>query len=364
MTRLNAATFITLALLVSACLPLPATPQATATASPTRPPATTPTPPPTATPPPLADAGFLNKPAEASLRLVSYNVNWDSIFPLNDPHSHDLRYFDRSESFVRIMAALQPDVLCLQEINPNREAAEVAAYLDAALDAEGNQTWSAVLVRDTLIASRYPLAAAGLEMPVSRNIYGLEQAAALVDLPGEPDLFLICSHFSAGGNIADERMRQRQADALMGYLRQAQVAALNAGTPIAVLGDFNLYDLDDPAFLPTLVDGDVDNEAIYGADFLPDWDSTSLTDLLPSHNGLGLEFYTWRDDGGPFEPGVLDRIIYTDSVLTVANTFVLNTTRMTPDALEAAGLHVNDVLLDVARLHFDHLPLVVDFIFD
>jgi endonuclease/exonuclease/phosphatase family metal-dependent hydrolase len=292
-------------------------------------------------------------------------VNWDSIFPLNDPESHDLRFFDRSESFVRIMAALQPDVVCLQEINPARDAADVAAYLDAIIDLEGDQGWNAVLVRDTVIASRFELDAARTAMLGSSNIPNLEQAAALVDLPsgefGPADLFVVCAHFKSGSNIADERMRQRQADALVAHLRETAAGVLTAGTPLIISGDFNLYELDDPAFLPTLVAGNLDNEAIYGADFAPDWDGTSLTDLLPSHNGLGRDFYTWRDDGEPFEPGALDRIIYSDSVLAAANAFVLDTTQISTDGLETAGLHAGDVLLDAARLNFDHLPLVVDF---
>jgi endonuclease/exonuclease/phosphatase family metal-dependent hydrolase len=341
----------------------PAATQLATTIAPTQPPTATPAP--TPTPLPLAHADFLTK-GEASVRLVSFNINWDSIFPFNDPESHDLRFFDRSESFVRIMQALAPDILCLQEINPERDADAVAAYLDAAIDAEGDQVWSVVLVRDTLIASRFALDATGYEMAGSSNIPGLEQAAAVVNLPNElfdsTDLYLICSHFKSGSNIADERMRQRQADALMGHLRDTTGGLLPYGTGIVLAGDFNLYDLAEPAFLPTLLEGDLEGEAIYGPDFTPDWDATALTDLLPTHNGLGLDVYTWRDDGEPFEPGALDHIIYSDSVLAAVNLFVLNTTQMAPAALEAAGLHENDVLLDVARLNFDHLPLVMDFV--
>jgi hypothetical protein len=52
-------------------------------------------------------------------------------------------------------------------------------------------------------------------------------------------------------------------------------------------------------------------------------------------------------------------VIYTESVLEVVHSFVLNTVAMTEEELEATGLEP----LDVTRgspVDFDHLPVVVD----
>lgn len=93
-----------------------------------------------------------------------------------------------------------------------------------------------------------------------------------------------------------------------------------------------------------------------------DWDGTSITDVLPSHNGIGEAFYTWRDDSSNFNPGALDRIIYSDSVLQVGNAFVLNTMILSQQELDAIGLLADDVMVNGQSGYYDHFPLVVDFI--
>jgi hypothetical protein len=110
-----------------------------------------------------------------------------------------------------------------------------------------------------------------------------------------------------------------------------------------------------------MLTGDIRNEDRFGADFGPDWDGTELTDALPSQNGLGLDFNTWRDDQSVFEVNVLDHIIYTDSVLMLENAFILNTKLLSDEGLELYGLHEDDVLLSPVTGYYDHLPLVVDF---
>jgi endonuclease/exonuclease/phosphatase family metal-dependent hydrolase len=220
-----------------------------------------------------------------------------------------------------------------------------------------------------MIAARFPVLSAGYELAAPVFPRELAQAAALVDLPdevyGPRDLYLICAHFKAGGNFYDIVLRQRQADVIMHQLGEALSPGGNldlpAGTPLIVLGDFNIYDTDPAAHLQTLLTGDIDNEDQYGPDVAPDWDGTALADASPSHNAQGADFYTWRNDASPLNPGALDRILYADSVLSVANAFVLNTEAWSDAALASAGLERDDVLLDPATGYYDHLPLVVDF---
>ena len=59
---------------------------------------------------------------------MSYNVNWDAIFPDDDPKNHSLREFNRVEAFERVMQAVQPDVVCLQEINYLRGTQELSEF--------------------------------------------------------------------------------------------------------------------------------------------------------------------------------------------------------------------------------------------
>jgi len=332
--------------------------------------------PPTSSPTSIPEAArtaeyqFLQRPGADSVRVMSYNINWDSIFPDGDPMNHSLRNFNRMEAFVRVMRAIQPDVVCLQEINYLRGRQALGDFMAEAVGAADDAEWQVVIERDNVIATHFALNEKGYELATGSVRPDLLQAAALVDLPdaqyGTTDLYVICSHFKAAGELGDILLRGRQADAIMYSVRDFTTPGgeidLEPGTPFVLLGDFNVYDTDPHLHLRTLVSGDIEDESQFGEDLNPDWDGTGLADLLPSHNGQGDEFYTWRNDTGPFNPGPLDRIIYSDSVLEVANAFVLNTMLLSDDALAALGLQVDDVILDAQSGWYDHLPLVVDFV--
>jgi endonuclease/exonuclease/phosphatase family metal-dependent hydrolase len=300
---------------------------------------------------------------------MTFNVNWDSIFPPEDPQNHELRAFDRVESFQRILRAVQPDVLCLQEINPLRSPRALASMLQQAAGATDGSPWHAVSVNDDVIASRFNMLEKGYELETGSILASLDQAAALIEFPKESDgehgLYVICAHLRSGSSAMDRAWRLRQADVIMADIRDLTTPGgrhdLPAGTPLVILGDLNAYATEVARQLPTLIEGDISDEGRYGADFHPDWDGTALTDAFPSHNGQGTAFYTWRNDTEPFPPGALDRIIFSDSSLRLENAFVLDTTLMTDEALAASGLLRNDVLLEPETGNFDHLPVIADF---
>jgi len=334
-------------------------------------------PPPTDTPIPEAAAEprsdyieFMERPTLESIRVMVYNVNWDSIFPDDDPKNHDFRDFNRVDAFARVMKAIRPDVVCLQEINYLRGSQELGNFLANAIGSVPDQTWQVANVRDNVIATRFDLVEKGYELEKGNVRLNLSQAAALIDLPderyGDTDLHVICSHFKAGGQYGDILERATQADAIMAYVRDFKTPGgeldLRPGTPFLILGDFNVYETDPHLQLQTLVSGDISNEDRYGEDLQPDWDESPLEDLVPSHNGLGEVFYTWRNDGEPFEPGILDRVLYSDSVLEVENAFILNSMLLSDEALASLGLRVDDVMLDALSGYYDHLPIVVDFV--
>ena len=315
----------------------------------------------------LAEApAFMQKPSPQHIRILDYNVNWDSIFENNDPDNHPWRAYDMSDQFVRVVTAINPDIVCLQEINSYRDPQDVADILDAVLPLGGGETWRAHNGSDNVIASRFDLSMLATDTIPTTN---RDQAMALVDLPDATytqDLYLMNAHFKAGGNSSDIARRQQHADAIIHWIGDIKTPGgsidLPADTPIIALGDLNVYDTDPAHHLTTLITGDIVDQGTYGPDVAPDWDSTDNGDALPLHNGVGPAFYTWRDDSGSFNPGALDRIIYTDSAFSIDNKFVLNTTTMSSADLAAAGLQANDVVLDPGSGYFDHLPLVVDLL--
>ncbi len=119
------------------------------------------------------------------------------------------------------------------------------------------------------------------------------------------------------------------------------------------LGDFNLVGGPQPE--TTFITGDIQDQGTYGPPVKGDWDVTDLTNLMPADPFTGATF-TWQGSQS-FPPSALDRFFFTDSVVTVANSFVLNTDTMTPAALNAAGLQAGDTLRENTS---DHLPIVMD----
>jgi endonuclease/exonuclease/phosphatase family metal-dependent hydrolase len=313
---------------------------------------------------------FLRKPSPRHIRVMSYNVYWNSIFPEDDAHADEWRSADRSTEFQRILRAVAPDLICLQEISPECDPQQVADILDAVMPLRNGEGWRVHGGQDNVIAARFDLQMRDDEIVHPRATTDLGHAMALVDLPDEDyerDIYVICAHFKSQGGQIDIEARQKHADVIIEWMRDIQTPggeiSLPTFTPIILLGDFNVYNTDPAHHLTTLITGDIVDEGQYGPDTKPDWDGTDLADALPRHNGVGEDVYTWRDDTQQFDPGALDRILYTDSVISVENSFVLNTMIMTPAELEAAGLAAGDVTLDPQVGEYDHLPLAVDIVF-
>lgn len=317
---------------------------------------------------------FLDRPesGDFTLRVLNWNVWLNSIFPPSGP---------RRDSFERILRAVRPDLLCLQEIGPDR-AGELAGILDLLLPLEHDRRWQVHFAPngDNAVVSRYPLRRPAHEAvtPLFPNAFQLPDfhlghVMCLVDLPdapNRPDLYLFAAHFRSRGGEANTRARQIHADTLVRSLRRLRDAsspdALSTGTPILIVGDLNVYESDPTEIghhLTTLLTGNIVDEAAFGPDLAPDWDGTHLLEVKPRHNGRGKDWYTWRVDSDRFPPGALDRMLYTDSVLKVRRSFVLNTTEMTPAELQQSGLLATDVLRVGKPGDFDHLPMVADFEF-
>lgn len=277
----------------------------------------------------------LRRSAASDLRILSWNVQRDNLF---QPALRD--------HYRRILQALQPDIIAFQEIygsNAGRVRELVAELLP------GNERpWHAAKVNpDIVLASRYRI----------HGQYDIEgNGAFLLDLrpQADRDLLVINAHTPCCDN---DRDRQLEIDAIMAFLREARTRGgpidLAPQTPFILIGDFNL--VGDARQLQTLLNGEIVNTSRHGRAFDPDWDGTSLTDLLPRHTTWPFAF-TWYSPESVFSPGRLDFIIYADSVLEPVNQFVLFTPAMPADSLHAYGLHAGDT----SRAS-DHLPLGGDF---
>jgi endonuclease/exonuclease/phosphatase family metal-dependent hydrolase len=309
----------------------------------------------------------LFQPPGRHVRVMTWNIGANSIFPDQGPRRPGRSDSDRPLRARRILRAIAPDVICFQEVFPPRDAADIAQLMDETLPLDGNQRWQVHGRPDVVIASRYPLSMRDAQSEDWGGGVPRTHAMALVDLPhrlARTDLYVLCAHAQSRGEPQHIRARQEQADAIVAWLRglrTSRAVRLRRRTPIVLMGDWNAYPTDAAAHIATLLSGEIANRTRFGVGAPLDWDRSSLRDALPSHNAEGRLTYTFGDGSAvPFPPGALDRILFTDSVLEMRGGFVLNTTTLGQRLLDRFDLRPDDVLLNIRERTFDHLPVVID----
>lgn len=269
----------------------------------------------------------LNRKDEMHLRVMSFNVLRDRIFK-NDP------------PFQRKIKAMQPDILCFQEVydySSGDMRNKISSYF-------GGTWYDAKVGSDIIVVSRYPI----------KRFQDIEgNGAFLIDYKGT-EILIINVHFFC---CEADTKRQIEADQIMQFIRNAKNRtgsfAIRENTPIIILGDTNFVGLNRQR--KTLIEGDIFNEAVYGPDFLPDWDGSFLIDAKPMNSGYP-SLFTWYNPGSSFASGRLDYIIYSGSVLKLENSYVLNTEFLDIEVLNDFRLNSED-----SRNASDHLPLIADF---
>ena len=290
----------------------------------------------------LAPRVSLERRSPDDIRIVTWNVLFDGLFK-------------RPAPFLRVLKALDPDVICFQEIwaHTARQAADYVALAIPGVE------WHGLNTHEGHIVSRYPLLEAAA-IDASGNYW------ALVDLPDDTfdiDISVICAHPPC---CDKEVERQEELDGIAAWTRDTMTPGdspihegapaafdLPKGTPIVIAGDMNL--VGGAGQVQTLLSGRIADEDRFGTSFAPDWDGTPLTDAWPRTTG-GVTVATWRDEQSSFAPGKLDYIIYSDSALRLERAFILATEKLAPEVLARCDLRLDDTL--VAS---DHLPVVADF---
>ena len=268
-------------------------------------------------------------------RLVTYNTLNTGILES-----------DRQPKFQRIIQALDPDIIALQEHSEWNEIGDIISSWFP------EDTWyQGYTFRDLVVLSKYPIINQANLISSERTMCALLQT----DDPINPYLLILNSHFSCCDNDDD---RQEQVDELVQVLREWRLNDngpfdLPEGTPMFHVGDFNFVGYREQ--IETVTAGNIQDEGNYGNDFPLDWDGTAITDLFSRQTHKRMA-YTWRSDGSSFNPGKLDYVLYTDSNLSILNHFVLNTLAMPDSVLNEWELEAEDT-----NEASDHLPRIVDF---
>jgi hypothetical protein len=251
----------------------------------------------------------------------------------------------------RVLSALDPDVMSFEEIYGNT-AAQTLALIESFLPSGPGEAWYARENTDVKVVSRFPV----LGQWDLNGTAGDRNMAVLLDtsVPLGRQLLLVGDHLFCCTNDAG---RQAECDRIMSFWRDAKTPGGNVNVPVGTMflitGDLNLVGSSQQ--VRTLTQGDIVDNLTFGADFGPDWDGSPLADLVSRQTEKRFA-YTWRNDNGSFAPGRLDCFIYTDSVVTVANHFVVYTPEMSSTQLAQYGLQAADV-----TTVSDHLPHTADF---
>ncbi len=278
-----------------------------------------------------------NRPAN-SLRIVCWNVLWGA--PMRTP-----------DGFARVLRSLNPDVVLIQEWD-NRQAHEekITAEMRSAWLNEHmpqDQQWTVIdsAQRGVAIASRVPmkrLELSGLTTSVTSESGALlERQPRFVSaiVTTEHGKAIVASvHLKCCGSMGDWADQTRIAESISINLALRRALRDNPDAACVIAGDMNLVGSKLP--LDTLAAGlDTFGVALQVADPVALGDAST---------------HTWQDARSRFTPGRLDYVLSTASKAELLQTFIVDTGRMSPESLEAAGLSATDT--DDS----DHLPVVVD----
>ncbi len=313
--------------------------------------------------PPLLGADVLAKPPGA-LRVVTWNVS-------------DGNFRDTPDPFRRVLAALRPDVVLLDEVYadittadlsrfsgdigvPGRQApwhwwlAEGGGRQRTAVGAPGRDVRGEPLLaridhapgalvrwlQEVGDEPEAPRMAPPSALARAEGEGGLSATGAWVTV-GQDEILFVPVDLQSAGHDGSPRDRLRELQALA--LNRAITAVL-ADRPDAGLvmgGDLNLVGSARP--LDELVRG----LGVAGADL----------DIARLERLRERSLATWRSTRpeDPFSPGRLDYLLYRGAVLQVERAFVFDAADLSEAARQELGVGEEDTR------HSDHLPLVVDF---
>ena len=254
---------------------------------------------------------------KGEFRVVSWNIQFGNLLD------------DRDRSG-RILNALKPDVLLLQELDGDDESEPISTFLHETLGG----SWTVGLSDVSGTKRHHKLRCAVTSSKPTQSVARVGNAPlkailATIEVDEKP-IHFVSLHLRCCGGPSGEEEDQRQEEA-----RQIRNTLDSMQTPSCVVaGDWNLVGTKMPLEI-------VQSDTLKIVDaFQPDGRSNA----------------TWSDDSSSFTPGRLDWMLYSPASLQVANSFILDSSDLDSDTLQLYHLNATDT----AELS-DHLPLVADF---
>lgn len=273
---------------------------------------------------PLADA-LVPARSPGVVRVVSYNVKHSA--PMANPGL-----------FGRLMHALNPDVLAVQEWNA--DATTLTAFFAATVS--GEQRWQAAAFAEggVAIISPHPITRI-LPDPITvegdENGRPVRFVAAIVHTPAG-DVAVANLHLKCCGTAGSPEDIRRIGEAHAVHSALSSAWGQSSTLTRVLAGDFNLVGTRMPLdILASRLDAD-------GSDL------TAARTLVLGDAAI----YTWFDPASEFAAGRLDYVLISDASARITQALVLNTAQLSEQALARLGLDREDTASS------DHLPIVVD----
>lgn len=276
--------------------------------------------------PPLSGVSLPAKP-DGAIRVLNWNIHRNA--PEKSP-----------EGFVRVIEAVRPDVVLLQEWE-TKEPAQIARWFTERVDsptgswhALHGKSWGVAIVAPHPIT---PLIVDGIDFPHNGRDHSARLVAGVVPL-AVGDIVVGSTHLKCCGSATSAEDATRIAEARM-ISRTLGKAVESDPTWVRVIaGDMNLVGTRRPL-----------EEIGRGLDV----DGSDL-EIAPVRVLGDRATYTWVDWQTPFTPGRLDWVLYSGAGCDVLNAFSIDTRRLSDASLAKMGLSRMD------SASSDHLPVVVD----
>jgi exonuclease III len=265
------------------------------------------------------------QPPKNGVRVMSSNVLYSS--PLKDP-----------EPFVRVLDAMNPDVVLYQEWFKTTKD-DVRAWIDEHL----GKDWSLIMSDDgsgVAIATKLKVIESVNKAVVEhRGDRPSRVIAAVVEAHGEQQILISLHLKCCGGAGSDEDAKRiMQASQIHDLVKELRSRYPDAGVVIG--GDYNLVGSRIP--LEVMADG-IGSD---GQDLVP-----VPTTCLGTQSML-----TWTDADSSFTPGRLDWLLIDDHAWTPIRSWSLDTAHLSDRVLQDSGLKREDSRAS------DHLPIFVDLV--
>jgi endonuclease/exonuclease/phosphatase family metal-dependent hydrolase len=252
---------------------------------------------------------------KGDVRVVSWNVQFGNLL-------------DDKDRGARILKALDPDVLLLQELDGVDTSETLCVFLDETLE----KKWSAGLSKVHGTERHHQLrSAVATSFASKRNVSIDEQKAiySVIDIQDKPVNFVSLHLRCCGGPTGEAEERRQEESTAIHHLVD------NTSSPRWIIaGDWNLVGTTKPLNI------------VRAGQFA----------IVEAYQPDGLLNATWSDTTSSFTPGRLDWMLYSPETLKPVNSFVLDTSDLDTTTLNNSNLNAEDT----AKLS-DHLPLVADF---